>query len=299
MSPENSIPRVSVADAGRHTGETVEIAGWLYNLRRGGKICFPQVRDGSGMMQCVAVKSALSEELFESLKHLTQESSLIVRGKVRAEARAPGGYELDVESAEIVQRVPESDPYPITPKEHGIDFLMDHRHLWLRSRRQHAALLVRHEVIKAIRDYFDSHGFILVDTPIFTPAACEGTTPLFEVDYFEEEKVYLAQSGQLYGEATAAAFGKTYCFGPVFRAEKSKNRRHLTEFCMVDPDMSYADLEDVKRVGEELILHVIARVLEERREELKVLERDVSKLEAVKAPFHRMSYDQAVEKLKS
>ena len=292
-------PRIKIADAGKHAGEAVEIAGWLYNLRRGGKICFPQVRDGSGIMQCVAVKSALPEELFESLKDLTQESSLIVQGKIRAEPRATGGYEMDVESAQIVQRVPESDPYPITPKEHGIDFLMDHRHLWLRSRRQHAALLVRHEVIKAIRDYFDSHGFVLVDTPIFTPAACEGTTTLFEVDYFEDEKVYLAQSGQLYGEATAAAFGKTYCFGPVFRAEKSKTRRHLTEFWMVEPEMAFADLEDVKNVGEELILFVIQRVLEHRREDLKVLERDVSKLEAVKAPFHRMSYDQAVEKLKS
>jgi asparaginyl-tRNA synthetase len=294
-----SLERITIADAGRHAGETVEIAGWLYNLRRGGKICFPQVRDGSGIMQCVAVKSALPEELFESLKDLTQESSLIVRGKIRAEARAVGGFEMDVESAEILQRVPESDPYPITPKEHGIDFLMDHRHLWLRSRRQHAALLVRHEVIKAIRDYFDGQGFILVDTPIFTPAACEGTTTLFEVDYFEDEKVYLAQSGQLYGEATAAAFGKTYCFGPVFRAEKSKTRRHLTEFWMVEPEMAFADLEDVKRVGEELILHVIGRVLDNRREDLKVLERDVSKLEAVKGPFHRMTYDDAVEKLKA
>jgi len=294
-----SLKRITIADAGRHAGETVEIAGWLYNLRRGGKICFPQVRDGSGIMQCVAVKSALPEELFESLKDLTQESSLIVRGKIRAEARAVGGFEMDVESAEILQRVPESDPYPITPKEHGIDFLMDHRHLWLRSRRQHAALLVRHEVIKAIRDYFDGQGFILVDTPIFTPAACEGTTTLFEVDYFEDEKVYLAQSGQLYGEATAAAFGKTYCFGPVFRAEKSKTRRHLTEFWMVEPEMAFADLEDVKRVGEELILHVIGRVLDNRREDLKVLERDVSKLEAVKGPFHRMTYDDAVEKLKA
>jgi asparaginyl-tRNA synthetase len=294
-----SLERITIADAARHAGETVEIAGWLYNLRRGGKICFPQVRDGTGIMQCVAVKSALPEELFESLKDLTQESSLIVRGKIHAEARAPGGYEMDVEGAQIIQRVPESNPYPITPKEHGIDFLMDHRHLWLRSRRQHAALLVRHEVIKAIRDYFDSHGFVLVDTPIFTPAACEGTTTLFEVDYFEDEKVYLAQSGQLYGEATAAAFGKTYCFGPVFRAEKSKTRRHLTEFWMVEPEMAFADLEDVKRVGEELIVSVIGRVLEHRREDLKVLERDVSKLEAVKAPFHRMTYDQAVEKLKA
>ena len=279
------------------SGETVEIAGWLYNLRRSGKICFPQLRDGTGIMQCVAVKSALPEELFETLKDLTQESSLIIRGKIRAEQRAPGGYELDVESAEIVQRVPESDPYPITPKDHGIDFLMDHRHLWLRSRRQHAALGVRHEVIKGIRDYFDSNGFVLVDTPIFTPAACEGTSTLFEVDYFEDEKVYLTQSGQLYNEATCAAFGKTYCFGPTFRAEKSKTRRHLTEFWMVEPEMAYATLEDVKRVGEELVVFVVGRVLENRREELKVLERDVTKLEAIQAPFHRMSYDDAVKKL--
>jgi asparaginyl-tRNA synthetase len=290
---------VTIAEAGKHAGESVEIAGWLYNLRRSGKICFPQVRDGTGILQCVAVKSALPEETFEALKNLTQESSLIVRGKLRAEARAPGGYELDVEGAETVQRVSESEPYPITPKEHGIDFLMDHRHLWLRSRRQHAALLVRAEVIRAIRDYFDSHGFVLVDTPIFTPAACEGTTTLFEVDYFEDEKVYLAQSGQLYNEATAAAFGKTYCFGPTFRAEKSKTRRHLTEFWMVEPEMTFADLEDVKRVGEELIVFVIGRVLENRGEELKALERDVSKLEAVKAPFHRMTYDEAVAKLQS
>jgi asparaginyl-tRNA synthetase len=299
MNPETAVRRVTIAEAGRHSGESVEIAGWLYNLRRSGKICFPQVRDGTGILQCVAVKSALPEETFEALKNLTQESSLIVRGKLRAEARAPGGYELDVESAEIVQRVSESEPYPITPKEHGIDFLMDHRHLWLRSRRQHAALLVRAEVIRAIRDYFDSHGFVLVDTPIFTPAACEGTTTLFEVDYFEDEKVYLAQSGQLYNEATAAAFGKTYCFGPTFRAEKSKTRRHLTEFWMVEPEMTFADLEDVKRVGEELIVFVIGRVLENRGEELKALERDVSKLEAVKAPFHRLTYDKAVVKLQS
>jgi len=296
---EQSIPRVTVAEAGRHVGETVEIAGWLYNLRRSGKICFPQLRDGTGIMQCVAVKSALPEELFEALKNLTQESSLIVRGKVREEARAAGGYEMDVDGATILQRVPEETPYPITPKDHGIDFLMDHRHLWLRSRRQHAAIGVRHEVIKGIRDYFDSHGFVLVDTPIFTPAACEGTSTLFEVDYFEDEKVFLTQSGQLYNEATAAAFGKTYCFGPTFRAEKSKTRRHLTEFWMVEPEMSYATLEDVKRVGEELVTFVVGRVLEHRREELKVLERDVTKLEAIKAPFHRMSYDEAVVKLQS
>ncbi len=293
------VSRITIDHAGRHVGETVEIAGWLYNLRRGGKICFPQVRDGTGIIQCVAVKSALPEETFEKLKDLTQESSLIVRGKLRAEARAPGGFELDVESTEIVQRVSESDPYPITPKEHGVDFLMDHRHLWLRSRRQHAALKVRHEVIKGLRDYFDSNGFVLVDTPIFTPSACEGTTTLFEVAYSEDENVYLAQSGQLYSEATCAAFGKVYCFGPTFRAEKSKTRRHLTEFWMVEPEMAYADLEDVKRVGEEMVLFVIGRVLENRQEDLKVLERDVSKLEAVRAPFPRMTYDDAVAKLQS
>src|SRR5579884_1462978 len=298
MSPKPKAPRMSVVDAARHAGEVVEIAGWLYNLRRGGKICFPQVRDGTGIMQCVAVKSALAEELFETLKDLTQESSLVVRGKIRAEARAPGGFEMDVEGADVVQRVPESDPYPITPKEHGIDFLMDHRHLWLRSRRQHAALHVRHEVIRAIRDYFDSHGFVLVDTPIFTPAACEGTTTLFEVNYFDEEKVYLTQSGQLYNEADAMAFGKVYCFGPTFRAEKSKTRRHLTEFWMVEPEMAWATLDDVEQVAEELIVFVVGRVLENRRPELAVLERDVSKLEAIQAPFPRISYDEAVEILK-
>ncbi len=187
---------------------------------------------------------------------------------------------MDVENLQVVQRVPESDPYPITPKEHGIDFLMDHRHLWLRSQRQHAILRVRHEVIKAVRDYFDSHGFTLVDTPIFTPAACEGTTTLFEVNYFDDEKAYLTQSGQLYNEATAMAFGKTYCFGPTFRAEKSKTRRHLTEFWMVEPEMAYATLEDVKRVAEELLVFIVGRVLENKREELKRLERDVTKLEA-------------------
>jgi asparaginyl-tRNA synthetase len=291
--------RITIADAGKHAGETVEIPGWLYNLRKSGKIVFPLLRDGTGMIQCVAVKSALPEALFESLKDLTQESSITVTGKIRAEQRAPGGYELDVENVEITQKVPVEDPYPITPKEHGTDFLMDHRHLWLRSRRQHAIIRVRHEVIKAIRDFFDSNGFTLVDTPIFTPAACEGTTTLFEVDYFDDEKVFLTQSGQLYNEANAMAFGKVYCFGPTFRAEKSKTRRHLTEFWMVEPEMAYATLEDVKRVAEELVVFVLVRVLENRRNELAVLERDVSKLEAIKAPFPRISYDQAVEILKS
>ena len=289
--------RISIEEARAHVGKQVEIQGWLYNLRKSGKIIFPVIRDGSGLMQCVAVKSNLPEPVFEALKNLTQESSLSVTGTVRAEARAPGCYELDVTDAHVVQRVPEERPYPITPKEHGVDFLMDHRHLWLRSRRQHAAIRVRHEVIKGIRDYFDSHGFILVDTPIFTPSACEGTSTLFEVDYFDDEKVYLTQSGQLYNEANAMAFGKVYCFGPTFRAEKSKTRRHLTEFWMVEPEMAYADLEEVKRVAEELVVSLVARILETRQEELKVLERDTAKLANVKSPFLRMSYDEAVKVL--
>jgi len=297
MNPATDPRRITIDQAGRHVGETVVIPGWLYNLRRSGKIAFPILRDGTGILQCVAVKSQLPESLFESIKDLTQESSLIVTGKIREEPRAPGGHELDVENIEIVQRVPEAEPYPITPKEHGIDFLLDHRHLWLRSRRQHAILRVRHEVIRAIRDYFDSNGFTLLDTPIFTPAACEGTTSLFEVDYFDDEKVYLTQSGQLYNEATAMAFGKVYAFGPTFRAERSKTRRHLTEFWMVEPEMAYSTLEDVKRVAEELVVFVVGRVLENRRAELAVLERDVSKLESVQAPFPRISYDQAVETL--
>jgi len=291
--------RITVAEAGRHVGESVRIAGWLYNLRRSGKIVFPLVRDGTGIMQCVGVKSALPEEVFETLKNLTQESSLIVAGRIREERRAPGGYEMDLEAVEVLQRIPESDPYPITPKEHGVDFLMDHRHLWLRSRRQHAIMKVRHEVIRAVREFLDTSGFTLVDTPIFTPAACEGTTTLFEVAYFEDEKAYLTQSGQLYNEATAMAFGKTYCFGPTFRAEKSKTRRHLTEFWMVEPEMAYADLEDVKRLAEDMVTFLVARVLERRREELKVLERDVSKLESIRPPFPRISYDLAVKTLQA
>jgi asparaginyl-tRNA synthetase len=296
---ETTYQRARISEIGQYDGQPVEIAGWLYNLRRSGKIAFPQVRDGSGIIQCVAVKSALPEDLFETLKHLTQESSLIVRGRVRAEQRAPGGYELDVEDVTVVQRVPEDKPYPITPKDHGVEFLMDNRHLWLRSRRTHAILRVRHEVVRAIRDYFDNNGFTLVDTPIFTPAACEGTTTLFEVDYFDHEKVYLTQSGQLYNEATAMAFGKVYTFGPTFRAERSKTRRHLTEFWMVEPEMAYATLEDVMRVAEEMVVYVTGRVLENRRAELAILDRDASKLEAVQAPFPRISYDDAVRRLQA
>jgi len=286
---------IRISEAQAHVGESVTLHGWLYNLRKSGKIVFPIIRDGSGLMQCVAVKSNISEELFELLKGLTQESSLSVTGTIREEARAAGGFEMDVTDAHVYQKVGEEHPYPITPKDHGTDFLMDHRHLWLRSKRQHAAIRVRHEIIKGIRDFFDSNGFTLVDTPIFTPAACEGTTTLFEVDYFEDEKVYLTQSGQLYNEANAMAFGKVYCFGPTFRAEKSKTRRHLTEFWMVEPEMAYADLEDVKYVAEQLVVSLVDRVLENRKEELKALERDTSKLETVKTPFPRMSYDEAVK----
>lgn len=289
--------RISISEAARHEGEIVEIAGWLYNLRKSGKIVFPILRDGTGLMQGVAVKGQVPDEIFESLKNLTQESSLVVRGKIRPEPRAAGGFEIDVESADVVQRVAESDPYPITPKEHGTEFLMDRRHLWLRSQRQHAIIRVRHEIVKAVRDYFDGHGFTLVDTPIFTPAACEGTTTLFEVNYFDDDKAYLTQSGQLYNEATVMAFGKVYTFGPTFRAEKSKTRRHLTEFWMVEPEMAYATLEDVKQVAEDMLLFVVSRVLENKRTELKTLERDTAKLEAVAAPFPRLSYDEAVNVL--
>jgi asparaginyl-tRNA synthetase len=272
----------------------VVIQGWLYNLRSSGKIVFPLIRDGSGIIQGVVVKSAVEPEVFEQACGLTQESSLRATGKVRADARAPGGFELDITCLQIVQHVPVERPYPITPKDHGIEFLMDHRHLWLRSSRQRAILGVRHEIIKACRDYFDDCGFTLVDTPIFTPAACEGTTTLFEVGYFDD-KAYLTQSGQLYNEATAAAVGKTYCFGPTFRAEKSKTRRHLTEFWMIEPEVAFAHLDDAMALGEGLVAFVVERVLAKRRAELKTLERDVSKLEKVVPPFPRLSYDQAVE----
>src|SRR5689334_8432364 len=279
-----------------HVGAEVILKGWLYNLRSSGKIAFPQLRDGTGVVQCVVLKNAISPELWEQLKGLGQESALVIKGTVRADSRAPGGFEIDVIDAEVLQQVHD---YPITPKEHGTEFLMDHRHLWLRSRRQHAVLKVRHTVVKAVRDFLDNDGFTLMDSPIFTPAACEGTTTLFEVDYFDGEKAYLTQSGQLYNEATAAAFGKVYCFGPTFRAEKSKTRRHLTEFWMVEPEMAYADLDDVMALAEDLIVSVVGRVLDRRRRELTVIERDVSKLETVQKPFPRITYDDAVKKLQA
>ncbi len=286
----------TIERVGQHVGEAVEIRGWLYNLRESGKLLFPLFRDGTGVIQGVVSKKEVSAETFETVKQLTQESSVIVRGIVREEPRAPGGYELTVSEVEALQVISAEDPYPITPKDHGIEFLLDRRHLWLRSSRQHAILKVRHEVIRAVRDYFDSRDFTLVDTPIFTPAACEGTTTLFDVDYFDTT-AYLTQSGQLYNEATAAAFGKTYCFGPTFRAEKSKTRRHLTEFWMVEPEVSFAHLEEVMVLAEDLICSVVERVLSCRRKELLTLERDLTRLEKVQKPFPRLHYDDAVKLL--
>ncbi len=292
-----SPPVVEIRNMSRYVDQEVTVEGWLYNHRESGKILFPIFRDGTGLMQGVVVKSAVPPELFEKARSLTQETSLRVTGKVRAEPRAPGGYELGVTGLEILQLVPASQPYPITPKEHGVEFLMDHRHLWLRSSRQRAILGVRHQIIRACRDFFDDRGFILVDTPILTPSACEGTTTLFEVDYFDQ-KAYLAQSGQLYSEAAIMSVGKSYCFGPTFRAEKSKTRRHLMEFWMVEPEVAFAHLDDVMQLAEDLVSSVVARVLENCRPELETLGRDVSKLERCAPPFPRISYDDAVKILK-
>ncbi len=289
-------PITTIAEIGKHEGQTVTIRGWLYNLRESGKLLFPQFRDGSGVIQGVVPKNAVTPEVFDAVKTLTQESSVIVEGKVRADKRAPGGFELDVLNVEVVQRVPESDPYPITPKEHGTDFLMEHRHLWVRSQRQAAILRVRAEIIKAARDFFDERGFTLTDPPIITPAACEGTSTLFPVDYFDEE-AFLTQSGQLYVEATAMALGKVYSFGPTFRAEKSKTRRHLTEFWMVEPEVAYATLDDVMELAEGLISSIVKRCLERRRADLTTIGRDLSKLEKILPPFPRISYDDAVKNL--
>jgi asparaginyl-tRNA synthetase len=291
-----SSPVTTIAEIGKHEGQTVTIRGWLYNLRESGKLLFPQFRDGSGIIQGVVPKNAVPPEVFDAIKTLTQESSVIVEGKVRADKRAHGGYELDVMNVQVVQRVPESTPYPITPKEHGTDFLMEHRHLWVRSQRQAAILRVRAEIIKAARDFFDERGFTLTDPPIITPAACEGTSTLFPVDYFDEQ-AFLTQSGQLYVEATAMALGKVYSFGPTFRAEKSKTRRHLTEFWMVEPEVAYAELDDVMELAEGLITTIVKRCLEKRRVDLQTIGRDISKLEKIEPPFPRISYDDAVKNL--
>ncbi len=282
---------VYIEDIGKHAAGSVTIRGWLHNRRSSGKIHFLTIRDGTGFIQAIVSKAAVGDEQFKSADHLSQETAVIVHGTVRADSRAPGGYEIDVSSLE---QVAGSVDYPITPKEHGIDYLLDRRHLWIRSERQQSILRVRHEVIAAVRDFFNDQGFILADTPIFTPSACEGTTTLFPVDYFEDQKVFLAQSGQLYAEANALALGRVYNFGPVFRAEKSKTRRHLTEFWMVEPEMAYATLDDVIDLAEGLVVAVVSRVLDKRRRELKALERDTTRLEAVQKPFPRISYDEAV-----
>jgi asparaginyl-tRNA synthetase len=290
-----SSSRAYIEQIAGHEGQEVTIHGWLHNRRSSGKIHFLIVRDGTGFIQAVMSKAAVGEEAFTRAGHLSQESSLSVTGTVRADTRARGGYEIDVSAVEVHG---ESHDYPITPKEHGIDYLLDRRHLWIRAERQTAILRVRHEVIDAVRDFFNNRGFILCDTPIFTPAACEGTTTLFPVQYFEDTTAFLTQSGQLYNEANAMALGKVYCFGPTFRAEKSKTRRHLTEFWMVEPEMAYADLDDVIELAEGLIASIVARVLDTRRAELHLLERDTSKLEAIQAPFPRLTYDDAARLLK-
>ncbi|HTY10541.1 MAG TPA: asparagine--tRNA ligase [Bacteroidota bacterium] len=284
--------RIYIEDLARCVGETVTISGWVYNKRSSGKIRFIVIRDGTGLMQAVIVKANVSEDIFSRFDELTQETSLRVTGKIRKEDRAPGGYEMDLAGLDIISVAKE---YPITPKEHGVEFLMDRRHLWLRSERQHAILRVRHEIIRSIREFFDGRGFLLLDAPIFTPAACEGTSTLFETNYFDLGKAYLTQSGQLYGEAGAMSFGKVYVFGPTFRAEKSKTRRHLTEFWMVEPEVAFNDLDDDMDLAEEFLEHIVTNVLKNRMPELKTLERNTKFLENVKRPLPRITYDEAVE----
>jgi asparaginyl-tRNA synthetase len=292
-NPTGALPWIPIVNAGTYAGGAVELRGWLTHRRSSGKVQFLVLRDGTGVMQCVAGVKDLTPEEWEACERLTQESALVVRGTLRADARAPGGVEMGLQSVRVVS-VAES--YPITPKEHGTDFLMDHRHLWLRSSRQQAILRVRAEIIGAFRDFMDGEGFLLVDAPIFTPSACEGTTTLFETEYFGE-KAYLTQSGQLYNEAAAMAFGRVYCFGPTFRAEKSKTRRHLIEFWMMEPEWAFATLDDVIALEERLLVYTVGRVLESRREDLKVIERDTAPLERVRPPFPRIHYDDAVRRL--
>jgi asparaginyl-tRNA synthetase len=293
---KGSMTIITIEDAGKFDGQEVTIRGWLYNLRESGKLLFPIFRDGTGIIQgVVALKE--NPEAFAALKGLTQESSVIVTGKIRAEQRAPGGYEIGVTQVHVVQRVSESQPYPIQLKEHGVDFLLDHRHLWMRTPRQAAILRIRAEAERAARNYMDSQGYTLTDAPMFTPAACEGTSTLFEVDYIDDQKAYLTQSGQLYIEATAMALGKVYTFGPTFRAEKSKTRRHLTEFWMLEPEAAYADLADMMALGEGLVSAIVQSVLKNKSRELETLKRDTKKLENVKPPFPRISYEDAIKVL--
>jgi asparaginyl-tRNA synthetase len=284
--------RVYIHDLEKHVGEEVHLRGWLYNKRSSGKVRFLLLRDGTGILQGVVVKGAVSEEIVNRSDSLTQESSFSMTGKIRKDDRAPGGYEMEVSDVGIISIAHE---YPITPKEHGIEFLADRRHLWLRSSRQHAIMRVRHRIVKAIRDFYDGRGFVLMDSPILTPAACEGTSTLFETDYFDLGKAYLTQSGQLYAEAGAMAFGKVYCFGPTFRAEKSKTRRHLAEFWMVEPEVAFNDLNDDMELAEEFLEYIVQTVLKECEQELKVLERNTALLQNVKKPLPRISYDEAVE----
>jgi asparaginyl-tRNA synthetase len=285
---------VYIEDISEYRDQVVEIRGWLYNKRSGGKIRFLLIRDGTGIIQGTIFSPQEDSPLFKQYDELTQESSLIIRGKVKEDRRAPGGFELEIKEIEIIQIAKD---YPITPKSHGIPFLMENRHLWLRSQKQHAVLQIRTELIKAIRDFFDGRGFRLMDTPILTPSACEGTTTLFETEYFDQ-KAYLSQSGQLYNEATATAFGKVYCFGPTFRAEKSKTRRHLIEFWMVEPEVAFATLDDIIELGEDLVVFIVERVLEKRKKELEILERNPKPLEKVNKPFPRITYEEALKMIK-
>lgn len=287
---------IRISEIADNVGAEIKLQGWLHRRRSSGKIHFLTIRDGTGIVQAVMSKAAVGENVFMEADHLGQETSIKIEGVVRKDDRAPGGYEVDVSTLEVTGR---SSDFPITPKEHGVDYLLDRRHLWIRSQRQAAVLRVRHEVINAIREFLNSQGFILADTPIFTPAACEGTTTLFPVKYFDDRTAYLTQSGQLYNEANAMALGRVYCFGPTFRAEKSKTRRHLTEFWMVEPEMAYANLEDAIDLAEALVVAVVDRVLDRRANELQTLERDTSLLECVRSPFPRISYDKATEILQA
>jgi asparaginyl-tRNA synthetase len=290
---------ISIADIAAHLGEEVTVRGWVYDRTDKGKLQFIQVRDGSGIVQVVAYGPDLLEDVYSSASHLTQESSVIVRGTVKANPKAkksiPEGYEIGLAELQVVQM---ADEYPITPKEHGVEFLMDNRHLWLRSSRQWAILRIRATIVRTMRDFMDEHGFLLVDTPILTPAAGENTTTLFEIDY-HGEPAYLAQTGQLYNEANMMAFGKVYCFGPTFRAEKSKTRRHLQEFWMMEPEMAFTSLEELMALEEQLVTRIVGEVLAKHPDELRLIERDISKLEAIQVPFVRISYDEGVERLQA
>jgi asparaginyl-tRNA synthetase len=293
---QSAVPITTIDKAGQFAGRTIKLQGWLYNQREAGKLLFPIFRDGTGVIQGVV---SLKEQptAFEALKGLTQESSVEVTGTVQPEPRAPGGFELHITAVHVVQRVAESDPYPIQLKEHGVDFLLDKRHLWIRTPRQAAILRIRAEAVRSARNYMDAQGYTLTDAPIFTPAPCEGTTTLFEVDYIDDQKAYLTQSGQLYVEATAAALGKVYCFGPTFRAEKSKTRRHLTEFWMLEPEAAYAHLDDMMALGEGLVAAIVQGVVKNRPADLEALKRDVKALEKVVPPFPKITYEEAIQTL--